>query len=104
MRTVHYYIQKYPLAEKALLAWVHEFTQHDYVSFNELKQTFGNASIVANNRAIFNIKGNDFRLIVSLNLEQKAGYIIWFGTHTEYNRIDATTISYDTRINNFRKS
>ena len=103
MRTIHYYIQRYPLAEKALLAWVHEFSQHEYGSFNELKQVFGNASIIANGRAIFNIKGNDFRLILSLNLEQKAGYIIWFGTHAEYDKIDAATITYDIAINNFKK-
>ncbi len=103
MRTIHYYMERYPLAEKALSAWVNEFTQHDYVSFNELKQVFGNASIIRNSRIIFNIKGNDFRLIVSLNLEQRAAYVIWFGTHAEYDRIDAETITYDTSINNFKK-
>lgn len=103
MRTIHYYMQRYPLAEKALQAWVHEFTQHDYASFNELKQIFGNASIVTNNRIIFNIKGNDFRLIIAVNLEQKAGYVIWFGTHAEYDQIDAATIAYDKSINDYKK-
>lgn len=103
MRTIHYYLQLYPHAEKALLAWVNEFTLHDYDSFNQLKQVFGTASIIANNRVIFNIKGNDFRLIISLNMEQKAGYVIWFGTHAEYDKIDAATIAYDTSINNFKK-
>ena len=74
-----------------------------YASFNELKQVFGNAGIIANSRAIFNIKGNDFRLIISLNLEQKAGYVIWFGTYAEYDSIDAATIAYDISINNFKK-
>lgn len=55
---------------------------------------YGNASIVANDRVIFNIKGNDFRLIVSISFKRQTVYIIWFGTHAEYDKIDAAIIKY----------
>lgn len=102
-RTLHYYSEKYPLAEKQLVAWAEEFQKGEYSNFNQLKNVFGNASIVANNRIIFNIKGNDFRLIVSINFIQNVCYIIWFGTHNEYDKINAETVSYDKNINNFKK-
>ena len=49
---------------------------------------------------LFNIKGNDFRLIVSINFIQQACYVIWFGTHNEYDSINASTISFDINIQN----
>ncbi len=78
--------------------WYHEITKLDFRNFNELKSVYGNASVVNNQRVVFNIKGNDFRLVVSVNFEQKACYIIWFGSHKEYDRIDVETISFDTKI------
>ena len=72
-------------------------------NFNELKTVYGTASLVAQNRVIFNIKGNDFRLIVSINFRQEAACIIWFGSHAEYNNIDAGTISFNTRILTYKK-
>jgi mRNA interferase HigB len=101
-RTIHYYINKYPNAEKGLLLWVAEFSKFHFANFNELKSVYGNASIVGNNRVIFNIKGNDFRLIVAINFVQNACYVIWFGTHKEYDKINAETIAFDTDIQNFK--
>lgn len=92
--TILTYIDRYPKAETALLNWYQEFIKASYENFNQLKAVYGNASIVANNRVIFNIKGNDFRLITSMNFKRKAAYIIWFGTHKEYDAIDAATIKY----------
>lgn len=93
-RTIVYYTEQYPLAKTALLLWLRNFETRKFKSLNELKEVFGNASIVANHRVIFNIKGNDFRLITSINFRTQAVYIIWFGTHCEYDRIDAATIKY----------
>ena len=101
-RAILYYTHKYPPAKTSLLVWYNEFLKQEFHSFNELKSMYGNASIVANNRVIFNIKGNDFRLIVSVNFKQLAAYIIWFGTHSEYNKIDTGTIEFDTNILDFK--
>jgi len=77
--TLLYYIDKYPKAKTALLTWYYEFTKAAFSNFNELKQVYGNASILQNSRVIFNIKGNDFRLLVAVNFRKQAAYIIWFG-------------------------
>jgi mRNA interferase HigB len=101
-RAVLFYINKYPAARISLLTWYDEFSKQKFAQFNELKEVYGNASIVANNRVIFNIKGNDFRLVVKINFKQVAAYIIWFGTHKEYDKIDASAVSFDINILNFK--
>lgn len=97
-RTILYYIKKYPIAETQLLVWYNEFSKLDFKTFNELKNVYGNASVINNNRVVFNIKGNDFRLVVSINFLQAACYVIWFGTHKEYDKINVETVSFDTTI------
>jgi mRNA interferase HigB len=100
--TLLYYIYKYPKAKTALLTWYYEFAKAAFSNFNELKQVYGNASILQNSRVIFNIKGNDFRLLIAVNFRKQAAYIIWFGTHKEYDKINAETISFDTGILNHK--
>lgn len=97
-KTIAFYIKHYPIARTQLLIWYNEFSKQDFSNFNELKKVYGNASIVSNSRVVFNIKGNDFRLIVSINFLQSACYVIWFGTHKEYDKINVETIAFDTTI------
>ncbi|MDP3682615.1 MAG: type II toxin-antitoxin system HigB family toxin [Ignavibacteria bacterium] len=85
---------RHPEAKKAVELWYSEIKQHEFKSLNELKEVFKSASIIAKNRVIFNVKGNDFRLVVKINFHTKQIFIIWFGTHREYDKIDAATISY----------
>ena len=101
-RTLNFYIQKYPIARTPLLIWYSEFSASDFSNFNRLKEVYRNASVISNNRVVFNIKGNDFRLVVSINFTQAACYIIWFGTHKEYDKIDVKDIEFDTSILNFK--
>ena len=103
MRTLYYYSDRYPIAEKSLLSWANEFSKIRFNNFNEVKQLYKNSSVVGNRRVIFHIKGNDFRLIVSMNFIQQACYIIWFGTHKEYDRINVETIDFDKDINTFKR-
>ena len=88
------------MAQTQLLVWFNEFSKLEFGNFNELKKVYGNASIVTNNRVVFNIKGNDFRLVVSVNFTQAACYVIWFGTHIEYDKINVETVAFDTTILN----
>jgi len=60
----------------------------------ELKQQFKSASIISNKRVVFNINGNKFRLIVDIEFRLKIVFIVWFGTHNEYDLIDVKTIEY----------
>ena len=102
-KTILFYIEKYPIAKTQLLIWYNEFTKLNFKNFNELKGVYGNASIVNNDRVVFNIKGNDFRLVVSINFVQTACYVIWFGTHKEYDKINVETVVFDTTILNYKK-
>ena len=97
-KTILYYIKKYPTSEMQLLIWFNEFSKQEFSNFNELKKVYGSASIVRNNRVVFNIKGNDFRLVVSINFKQSACYVIWFGTHKEYDKINVENVAFDTMI------
>jgi mRNA interferase HigB len=86
---------KYKQAEESVKAWVYEVRLSVWDNANELKLKFGNASIISSKRVIFNIKGNDYRLIVDIEYKLKLVFIVWFGTHAEYNKIDAKTVSYE---------
>lgn len=91
-------MQKYPSAEMALMLWYTEFSKQRFTNINALKQVYGHASLVGNGRVVFNIKGNDFRLVLSINFLQSAAYIIWFGSHKEYDKINVATVAFDTTI------
>jgi mRNA interferase HigB len=101
--TILYYIDKYPNAKTSLLAWYYEFSKLSLRHFNELKTVYGNASIIANNRVVFNIRGKDYRLVVSVNFLKSAVYVVWFGTHAAYDKIDAAAIGINTGILNFKR-
>ncbi len=53
---------------------------------------YRNASIVANNRLVFNIKGNDYRLVTAVHYNRSMMFIRFVGTHNEYDNIDASTV------------
>lgn len=86
---------KHPDAEQALKSWYDEAVSANWVTPNTIKDRFASASFLANNRVIFNIKGNSYRLIVAIAYRFGAIYIKFIGTHQEYDRIDATTIEME---------
>ena len=79
-------------AEEPLLAWYREVKEEDWDTPAKVKEKYRSASIVADNRVVFNIKGNDYRLVAAL--QYRAGILVirFFGTHNEYDRIDAETV------------
>jgi len=82
------------MASTALFEWYHEMIITEFKNFNELKNVYGNASVVSDDRVVFNIMGNKYRLIVRIVFDFKAIQIKWFGTHAEYDKIDASNIQY----------
>ena len=96
-KTLLAYCQKYPPATNALLEWYHEMVQCDFKNFNELKGVYQNASLVADDRVIFNIMGNKYRLIVRIVFEFNVIQIKWFDTHEEYDRIVAGSAIFKTK-------
>lgn len=91
-KTLLEYCKKYPVASTALLEWYHELVLGDFKNLNELKQVYENASLIADDRVIFNIMGNKYRLVVRIVFALKAIQVKWFGTHAEYEKIDVATI------------
>ncbi len=79
-------------AEQPLLAWYREAEKEDWASPTQLKTRYPSASIVGGNRVVFNIKGNNYRLVVWINYPKRIMYIKFVGTHSEYDRINAEEI------------
>jgi len=88
-------LSRYRQAKQALRAWIYEVRYSNWKNANELKSKYGNASIISSKRVVFNIKGNDYCLIVDVEYKLKLVFIVWFGTHKEYDKIDAKTIIYE---------
>ena len=88
-------LSKYKQAEESLKAWIYEVRFSTWSNANELKSKYGSTSIISSKRVVFNIKGNDYRLIVDIEYKLKVVFIVWFGTHTEYDKIDVKTVSYE---------
>ena len=90
-RLKSYWIQKqYLAAEQPLKAWYDEVRQAKWKNFSDLKADFPKASLVGNGRVVFNIHGGVFRLIAKIEFRMNAVFISFFGTHQEYDAIDAS--------------
>jgi mRNA interferase HigB len=98
VKTIYDYckLPKYKNAEKHLQSWIYEVKYTDWDTASELKLRYKNASIINSKRVVFNIKGNEYRLVVDIEYKLKIVFIVWFGTHTEYDNIDVKEVSYET--------
>ena len=83
---------KHSDAEQPLKSWYREAEKAFWKTPNQLKRNYPFASILENNRAVFNIKGNKYRLVVRINYEVGIVWIRFVGTHTQYDKINAETI------------
>ena len=82
----------HPDAEQPLRAWYAETKKATWKTPAEIKAIYRSVSILPHNRVVFNIKGNDYRIVVVVEYTQGKLFIRFIGTHSEYDRIDATTI------------
>lgn len=94
VKTLKTYWEKYPKAEQALFEWYKEVEYANWETPNDLKEQYRNASIINNKRVVFNISGNNYRLLVDIEYKLKIVFIVWFGPHKEYDKIDVKTIGY----------
>ncbi|MBK9283825.1 MAG: type II toxin-antitoxin system HigB family toxin [Sphingobacteriaceae bacterium] len=78
--------------ESQLKSWYYEALKAKWKSPSDIKKEFPSASIIQNNRVVFNIKGNKYRLIVKINYDYSILWIRFIGTHPQYDKIDAKTI------------
>ena len=86
---------QHPTAKPHLEAWVDETRKASWQQPSEIKAVFRNVSILKNRRVVFNIKGNDYRLIVVVAYRFGAVYIKFIGTHAQYDAIDAETVEQE---------
>ncbi|MFN8354840.1 MAG: type II toxin-antitoxin system HigB family toxin [Spirosomataceae bacterium] len=93
-RTLLAYIEQYPQASQALKKLYDELAKANFENFNALKEVYRNASIVNDNRVVFNVMGNHYRLVVRVNFERKRMMIKWFGTHQEYDQIEVGSVEH----------
>jgi mRNA interferase HigB len=93
------YILLYPEAAASLEECYRELQISEFKNFNELKEVYKNASIAGDDRVVFNIKGNSYRLVVRFVFTYKAIQIKWFGTHKEYDAINVETVQFNTKRN-----
>ncbi len=84
--------QNHKNSEQALKAWFADTKHAQWDSPAVIKKNYSNASFLSNNRVVFNIKGNQYRLIVVVRYEFRLVYIRFIGAHQEYDKIDAKKI------------
>lgn len=83
---------EYADATEQTLAWYQHALKADWATPADVKQDFGNASILKDGRVVFNIAGNKYRLVVWINYTYRIIYIRFIGTHAQYDKIDVQTI------------
>ena len=90
---------RYKRAEQAIRSWIYEVRFSDWNNAAELRAKYKNASIISSKRVVFNIRGNSFRLVTDIEYQLKIVYVVWFGTHNEYEKIDVKDLNYDSKSN-----
>lgn len=83
-----------PAVKAALDAWFDEVRKAAWASTADVKKHYAAASIVSAERIVFNIKGNDYRLVVAVDFEKGIVWVKWIGTHSAYDRIDVTKVEH----------
>lgn len=86
--------QDQPAVKAALDAWFDEVSKARWASSADVKKHYATASIVSAERIVFNIKGNDYRLVVATDFEKGIVWIKWIGSHKAYDRIDVTEVEH----------
>ncbi|VAW43176.1 putative membrane protein [hydrothermal vent metagenome] len=84
--------EQYPNAEQPLRSWLKNVKQTTWKTPADIKNSYRSASFLANNRVVFNIKGNHYRIVIAIKYQYSVVYIRFVGTHSEYDKIDATTV------------
>ncbi len=86
-RTLQNFWEQYPSSKQQLLAWYQIFDKKTFENSNTIKSIFGSADFIGNNKVVFNICGNHYRLIVKINYTTQIIYVLFIGTHNEYDNL-----------------
>ncbi len=91
-KTLREFWEKHKDSEQQLKSWFQETNSVEWKNPKQIKKEYPSASFLANNRIVFNIKGNKYRLIVKINYDHNILWVRFIGTHAEYDKINATKI------------
>jgi mRNA interferase HigB len=91
-KTLKQFWEKHEDCEQQLKSWYDEAAKATWKKPGDIKKNYPSASFLADNRVVFNIKGNLYRLIVKINYPHKMVWVRFIGTHAQYDKIDANTI------------
>lgn len=93
-KIIREFSNEYADAQDALNNWYTVMEKNHFANFNELRKIFNSVDSVGNDRYVFNIKGNHYRLIALIHFDIRTVYILFVGTHAKYDRINAATIKF----------
>lgn len=93
-KTLISFWKKHPDSEQALKSWFDESQNANWNSASALKKMYKNASIITSKRVVFNIKGNNYRLVTDIEYKIGLVFIIWIGTHKDYDKLRIKEIKY----------
>ncbi|WP_341834773.1 type II toxin-antitoxin system HigB family toxin [Chitinophaga pollutisoli] len=82
------FTKRHPASSDAFLNWFRKASESDWSHFQDVKRTFDSVDYVGNDSYVFNIKGNQFRLIARIIFPVRTAFIRWVGTHAAYNKLD----------------
>jgi mRNA interferase HigB len=92
LKTLRRFWERHPNVRQALQAWYRDVKHASWTTPADIRTVYRNASFVGNNRVVFNIRGNQYRLVVAINYAHGIVYIRFIGSHQDYDKIDAATI------------
>ena len=95
LKSIRDFSLRHPRAAQALSAWSEEARKTSWKTPQDIKERYSSAGFLAGNRVVFNIKGNEFRLVVAVAYRFEAVYVKFIGTHAHYDAIDALTIDME---------
>lgn len=97
--TLEGYAKVHPITAEPLNNWYRITKNENWGNFADVKRTFNSVDAVGNDRYCFNIKGNDFRLIVLIIFRTRTVFVLWFGSHAEYDKLNksigAANVTHD---------
>ena len=88
------FAEKYPDAANAVIKWHEVVCSADWKNFSEMKKSFNSVDAVGNDRYVFNLRGNHFRLIAPIIFKVRTVFILYVGTHRDYDQLDASSITF----------
>ncbi|QUG75841.1 type II toxin-antitoxin system HigB family toxin [Erwinia sp. E602] len=95
IRTLKDFWERNPDSEQAIKSWIDEASKATWQSPADIKSHYRSASILKNRRVVFNIKGNNYRLIVAIAYKRGWMFVKFIGTHRQYDNIDAETVELE---------